>query len=307
MTNYDTYLNINNIVWSKGCNNGDYKDKCTEHVSDNNCIIKLIKDLNMTTATPNVLWIRTTSITNRPTDLDILSINIAKINKPFILITSDGDRPVPSSYNINTVNAILNNDKVLGWFTQNYDRSIIHDKLKNMPIGLDLHTSNWFINNSNAEKLEYMIRTRMECSDKISNKIFSDCHLNYSHIERRRLHNIILQNKDIYFLDKGVGFQNITNLYNKYQFVLSPRGNGLDCHRTWELFLSGAIIITKTTPLDKMFIDNNLPVVILQDWSELNENLQDKLILWYNKYLPLTSVENIFPKMTFQYWLNAGR
>ena len=26
--------------------------------------------------------------------------------------------------------------------------------------------------------------------------------------------------------------------YDKYNFVISPRGNGLDCHRTWELFLA---------------------------------------------------------------------
>jgi hypothetical protein len=53
-----------------------------------------------------------------------------------------------------------------------------------------------------------------------------------------------------------------------------------------------------------MFIENSLPVVILQDWNELNDNLENKLRVWYDKYLPFTSVENIFPKMTFDYWLN---
>ena len=33
--------------------------------------------------------------------------------------------------------------------------------------------------------------------------------------------------------------------------------------------------------LDKMYIDNNLPVVILQDWNELNDiNLSEKLEVW---------------------------
>jgi len=101
-----------------------------------------------------------------------------------------------------------------------------------------------------------------------------------------------------------MSFKDITDVYNQYQFVLSPRGNGLDCHRTWELFLAGAIIITKTTPLDNMFIENNLPVVILQEWEELNENIEEKLKIWYDTYHPLTSVENIYPKMTFNYWLS---
>jgi hypothetical protein len=250
----------------------------------------------------NFFWIRCTSIPQPVNDLDLLILNIDKINKPFILITSDGDRAVPSSYNSNTIHVILNNDKVLSWFTQNYDRSIIHSKLKYMPIGLDLHTQRWFINDSNSQKIEYMIKKRINTSDKIIDKIFADFHLHMTHTERNYLHDTVVNNESVFFTN-SCSFQNITDLYNQYQFVLSPRGHGLDCHRTWELFLAGAIIITKTTPLDNMFIDNNLPVVILQDWNELNDNLEEKLKQWYAKYFPLTSIENIFPKMTFNYWL----
>ena len=298
--NYFTYLNVNNILWSKGCVDGHYKNLGTEVRVDNQYIIQLIEDFNNSERI--IFWIRNTSIPRQVNDLDLLILNINKINKPFVLITSDGDRPVPSSYNRNTVYNILNNNKVLSWFTQNYDRTIIHSKLKYIPIGLDLHTPYLYINNSNSQKVEYMIKKRITTLNKITNTIFADFHLNPTHIERKILYDTVVNNKSVFFAN-SCSFQNITDLYNTYQFVLSPRGNGFDCHRTWELFLAGAIIITKTTPLDNMFIDNNLPVVILQDWNELNDNLEEKLKQWYAKYFPLTSIENIFPKMTFNYWL----
>ena len=80
-------------------------------------------------------------------------------------------------------------------------------------------------------------------------------------------------------------------------------GNGLDCHRTWELFLAGVIVITKTSPLDEMFINNNLPIVILTDWNELNENLDTKLNHWYKNNITKTMISNIFPRLTYNYWI----
>ena len=300
-------ISINNIIWSKGCNEGDYKHLGTEHTCSEKYIKDLINMFNIKNVGYNTLWIRNTSINDKETDLDIVAKKLHIINKPFILVTSDGDRPVPSSYNINTVQRILNSEKVIFWFTQNYDRTIVNNKLKYMPIGLDLHTSIWFINNSNISKLDYICNTRLENikREKIKNKILCDAHLSYSHIERKYLCDTLKENPNIYFLQNHICFKDITELYNNYHFVLSPRGNGLDCHRTWEIFLAGGIVITKTTPLDNMFIDNNLPVVILSEWDELNENLEEKLKIWYDKYYPLTSIENIYPKMTFNYWLKT--
>ena len=63
------------------------------------------------------------------TDLDFFVENLDLLDRPCILITSDGDRDTPSSYEETTVNKILACDKITKWFTQNYDRSIINDKL----------------------------------------------------------------------------------------------------------------------------------------------------------------------------------
>ena len=52
---------------------------------------------------------------------------------------------------------------------------------------------------------------------------------------------------------KRIPQEEIWSLYSHYPFVLSTRGNGLDCHRTWELLLLGSIVITRTSPLDPLF------------------------------------------------------
>jgi hypothetical protein len=52
-------------------------------------------------------------------------------------------------------------------------------------------------------------------------------------------------------------------------FVLSPHGNGLDCHRTWEALCMGCIPIVKTSRLDSLFAD--LPVWIVSDWTDVTE------------------------------------
>src|SRR5581483_6435958 len=58
------------------------------------------------------------------------------------------------------------------------------------------------------------------------------------------------------------------------QFVLCPRGNGLDCHRQWEALLMGAIPVMFHSSLDPVF--EGLPVVLIKDESEVTEDFLNK-------------------------------
>ncbi len=51
------------------------------------------------------------------------------------------------------------------------------------------------------------------------------------------------------------------------KFVLSPAGNGLDCHRTWEAIYLGAIPIVRRAHW--AFSNRELPVLIVDKWSDL--------------------------------------
>jgi hypothetical protein len=75
-----------------------------------------------------------------------------------------------------------------------------------------------------------------------------------------------------------------------YKYVLSPHGNGLDCHRTWEALILGCIPIMKTSALDPMF--DGLPVLIVKNWSDVTQELLDT-------FVPQTNLE----KLHTSYWL----
>lgn len=55
----------------------------------------------------------------------------------------------------------------------------------------------------------------------------------------------------------------------KNRFVISPAGNGLDTHATWEALLAGCIPIVPKSPLDSLFRD--LPVWLIDSWSEVTD------------------------------------
>lgn len=286
------------MLWSKGPLQTAYSTKGTEYLATEEELIDQIKSAT------TVLWIRNGSLGPlRTTDLDIVAKHLNILPNPVTLITSDGDRIVPHSYKPQTVQTILNHPNISKWLTQNYDKTLTNEKLGYMPIGFDFHTPKWLINNKPEAKTEFMLQCRNTAQPKIKDKIFLDAHLTISSLEREVLYATVRNNPSVICLKSQVPFTDITKIYNMYQFVLSPHGRGFDCHRTWELFLAGCIVIVKSSPLDDMFKKHQLPVVILKNWAELNMNLDQKLKQWYTEYVDLTNIETILPKLQFMYWL----
>lgn len=58
------------------------------------------------------------------------------------------------------------------------------------------------------------------------------------------------------------------DLVSKSKFVLSPPGNGPDCHRTWEAIYLGAVPIVHASAWPFKAFD--LPVIVLDDWESLS-------------------------------------
>merc|ERR1711997_73620 len=90
---------------------------------------------------------------------------------------------------------------------------------------------------------------------------------------------------------------------SEFIFSLSPFGNGLDCHRTYESLLFGNIVIVQTSPLDILYTKHDLPVVIINDFNEINKTM---LNYWYNKYKNKTYLKNSNTryKLTSNYWIS---
>jgi hypothetical protein len=60
----------------------------------------------------------------------------------------------------------------------------------------------------------------------------------------------------------------------QYPLWLSPRGNGIDCHRTWEALYLDIIPIVWHSTLDSLY--ENLPIIIINDLNEINEEFLRK-------------------------------
>lgn len=84
----------------------------------------------------------------------------------------------------------------------------------------------------------------------------------------------------------------ITQFYGKlksFKYCISPRGTGIDTHRTYESLLYGVIPIVKSSELDDLYSD--FPIVLVNDWSDvtyeyLNDNYEENLNrykIWYSK------------------------
>ena len=83
----------------------------------------------------------------------------------------------------------------------------------------------------------------------------------------------------------------------RHRFVLSPRGNGLDAHRTWEALLVGAIPIVRTSALNSLY--ESLPVLIVMEWADVTPSLLRSFLANHTIRTPLYMYEKLFA----DYWI----
>jgi hypothetical protein len=60
-----------------------------------------------------------------------------------------------------------------------------------------------------------------------------------------------------------------------YKFVISPEGNGIDCHRHYEALLAGCIPVIERHPLIEMKY-SGLPILYTRDYSEITSEYLEK-------------------------------
>ena len=89
---------------------------------------------------------------------------------------------------------------------------------------------------------------------------------------------------------------------SEYMFSLSLIGNGFDCLRTWESLVLGNIVLLQSSPLDPLF--EGLPVVIIKDWSEINDA---NLTKWAKQYGDAFTNPKYREKLTSLYWVSKIR
>jgi len=209
-------------------------------------------------------------------------------DRQLVLISSDGDNAIPSS--VEGHEELLDHPHLLTWYTQNYDGSLTHEKLKPIPIGFDLHTLCTDFSEMQT------IRDRFYKEERTG--VVLD-NLSISNADRAQVAITAARTKQITRLTR-LPQTALWQLYCRFQYGISPSGNGLDCHRTWEMLFFGMIPIVKTSSLDVLYKD--LPVVILQRWDELLD-IEQVLAAWSIPQRPATTGR---PFWDARHWIDDG-
>lgn len=200
------------------------------------------------------------------TDFIDLFFKDFKFNQPIIIFTHNSDYGI----NLNHIK-YLDISNVIAWYAQNID--VIHPKLKSIPIGIaneewphgDI-TALELIRSKNSEKTDLIYANFNACTN------FNE-----------RNHCINCLNKQNISMSPPLAFDKYLLNLSKSYFSISPNGNGVDCHKTWEsLYLKTIPILTKS---NNSLQYKDFPIIIIDNWSDFN--ISDFSIelyhsLWYN-------------------------
>lgn len=233
---------------------------------------------------------------------------LPKLTHKIILVSTSSDYIIPSDIpNTESWKKILTSDKIIKWYTTNC--GLQFPKLVPIPLGVPYHiNTNPCLQENELIHVSKMLKPLHETNWK---SVTNFQHLmvydtnNFKKIKltpRTKVYEI-LKNKDyITFLPKQERID-FWKSCNDSMFVISPFGNGPDCHRTWEALCIGRIPIIQKFPMNSMFDD--LPVVIVNDWKEVTEDfLKSKYISILESY---KNNKYNFEKLKLSYWENLIR
>lgn len=201
------------------------------------------------------------------------------IPHPYVLITHNADAPMPGPYG-----HFADDPKILAWFGQNYD-GYAHPKLHPIPIGI----ANYCWPHGRAE----WIWSVKEFKHPKKHLVHMNIATGTFPMERSFVFNHFCSMPSCYHPEAKPFMRFISDVASS-KFEVAPRGNGLDTHRLWESLYVGTIPIVKTSSLDCLYA--GLPVLIIQEWSEVTEEFLEK------KYKEFSEQSFNLEKLFMDYW-----
>ena len=232
---------------------------------------------------------------------------IKNIKYKFYLVSGDSDLTCPTDLFDSDKDFIdfIESDKIIHWYSQNCIS--LHKKITSIPIGMDYHTLAKTTKHATGNMMSATEQEKNLITIKNKSQPFWDriikCYINFSFTwkdakfgyDRYNAMKMIPSNLTIIenkFVTRDITHNNMI----KYSFIISPLGNGLDCHRTWEGLILGCIVIVKTSPLDILYED--LPVLIVKDWNEINIKLLEDTIIKFK------NTKFNYDRLLLKYWSN---
>jgi hypothetical protein len=208
---------------------------------------------------------------------------VLKTDKKVKLISHNCDAEV--SYKL----MCLMPDSIFKWYSQNVNVS--DPRIESLPIGLE--NNRWFPDRRKKEKILSKMNERRD----YRNLVYMNFNIGTNPTVRGRIYDLY-EGESWVTSERGSNAQGrfdqyLANIYN-HKFVISPQGNGLDTHRTWECLYIGTIPIEKWSLNSRFYTD--LPICFVENWEDITEGFLE------SEFERIKSQEWNFEKLDFEYW-----
>lgn len=196
---------------------------------------------------------------------------IKNFNKKIILIIANSDYTV--------------NDSLLSRCPSNVEHifatntTCFNDIVTPIPIGVEIEVltkrpGHGMINDGIFEKKPYLLGEIKPVKNNIENKIYSNFNIYTNLSIRKPLLDFCLTNQN-YNVESGISYGEFVNKVTSHIATLSPRGNGIECIRTYEVLYLNSIPIVFGDYNEYRAINEkiykNLPVVFTHSFEQLND------------------------------------
>ncbi|MBM3208037.1 MAG: hypothetical protein FJZ57_05460 [Chlamydiae bacterium] len=224
-----------------------------------------------------------------------------KIKAPFTLIVTSKDQAFPSESNTD-IDSFLGDKKVMHVFAQNCDYCGDKVNISSIPCGLDFFPA---LSKKNAKlarrspkaqehKIDQVISLLKPINER-KKRVYIDAGFHDMQAIFDELVKIALVVKQ----DDSMLIDDLRKKKGEYAFIVCPTEKALDAGCIWENLILGSIVIVKSSPIDKIY--DGFPVVIVDDWSEINEQ---NLYIWYDRYAHDMESPEYRKKLTQAYWMS---
>jgi hypothetical protein len=241
---------------------------------------------------------------------------VPTLTAPFVVVSGSSDVSGPlegmgwSDFTLARVNALLAQPLCVALFAQNPD--LKHPKVVPIHIGFDFHTIGRPALPDAPDGHEWGQPLSVAAQDALLTSLhctlppFSARPLmalmnfkSSGRSIRSQVYNTLAAVPGVASIDR-IARADLWARYGEFSFVVSPRGYGKDCHRTWEaLALGCAVIVSRDAFMAPLYED--LPVVQVVDWREVTV---DNMRKWKAELAARWHTFR-FEKLRTDFWLEA--
>lgn len=194
---------------------------------------------------------------------------ISKINYPVVLLLGNSDE----NHDLNLEYLLDSKSNISAIYAQNLLSPV--PGVEVLPIGLE---NAWRANYGRTFPFKFL---RLKSKSKIF-KIMWTFTVRNNPKERSAAAEALL-NSSI-----AIRFMNLKPMkhrrtLNRYAFIASPPGNGLDCHRTWEAMYLRTVPIIKRSHMAERYEELGLPVWVVDSYDELIDVTEGQLLDKYEE------------------------